>query len=519
MARLARLLRRIRPAIVHGHTPKGGFVAMAAGRLAGVPVRVYHLRGLAWRAGESGARARVLRTVERVTCGLAQRVFAVSQAAREAAVQGGVCAADKVVVLAGGSGNGVDAEERFEPRRHEAAGRAARERLGIPPGAPVVGFVGRLSRDKGVPELAAAWEALERTHPDAHLLLVGPPDERDPVEPAVLERLLRGARVRATGLDWDTPPLYAAMDVVALPTRREGFPNVPLEAAAMELPVVATDIPPCREAVVDGVTGTLVPEGDPAALARALAVYLDDSGLRRRHGTTARARALAQFRPRAIWEALHDEYARLLAKGRPAGRAKRALDVAVAAFGLVVLSPLFLAAAVAILVTMGPPVFFRQTRPGRDARPFRLVKFRTMREARSPDGAPLPDAERLTGLGRLLRRTSIDEIPQLWNVLKGDMSLVGPRPLLPEYLPLYTSEQARRHAMRPGMTGLTQVSGRNALLWEDRLRLDVWYVDHHTLGGDLAILARTLGKVVRMEGVAQEGTETTEPFRGTRPER
>ena len=174
---------------------------------------------------------------------------------------------------------------------------------------------------------------------------------------------------------------------------------------------------------------------------------------------------------------------------------KRVFDVAGAAVALVLLAPLLAMIALAIWISMGRPILFRQVRPGLYGRLFTLYKFRTMRNAFGPDGTPLPDAERLTPLGRFLRRFSLDELPELWNVLRGDMSLIGPRPLLVEYLPRYTPEQARRHNMRPGLTGLAQVMGRNALKFSERLAYDVYYVDHFSLLLDLKILALTLWKV------------------------
>lgn len=174
---------------------------------------------------------------------------------------------------------------------------------------------------------------------------------------------------------------------------------------------------------------------------------------------------------------------------------KRGMDIVGAAVGLVLLAPLMACVGAAIWVSMGRPIFFRQVRPGLHGRLFTLYKFRTMRNAFGPDGKPLPDSERLTPLGRFLRRFSLDELPELWNVLKGDMSLVGPRPLLVEYLPRYTPEQARRHLMRPGITGLAQVMGRNALRFSERLAYDVYYVDHFSLLLDLKILALTFWKV------------------------
>jgi sugar transferase EpsL len=194
---------------------------------------------------------------------------------------------------------------------------------------------------------------------------------------------------------------------------------------------------------------------------------------------------------------------------------KRVLDVLGASAALVVLSPLLAVVAVLVRARMGPPVLFRQLRPGREGRPFELTKFRTMTDQRGPDGALLPDAQRLTALGRFLRRTSIDELPELVNVVRGDMSLVGPRPLLMEYLPRYSPEQARRHEVRPGVTGWTQVNGRNALTWEEKFALDVWYVDHRSTRLDLEILGRTVSQVLGGQGVSAPGHATMEPFRGS----
>ena len=196
-------------------------------------------------------------------------------------------------------------------------------------------------------------------------------------------------------------------------------------------------------------------------------------------------------------------------------RLKQAVDRTVAAAGLVVLSPVVAVTAVAIRIGLGSPVIFRQQRPGLHGRPFEVIKFRTMRDSRDAAGRPLPDADRLTRLGRFLRSTSLDELPQLWNVLRGDLSLVGPRPLLMQYLPRYSAEQARRHAVLPGITGWAQIHGRNALPWDERFALDVWYVEHWSLALDARILARTAWHVVRREGIANEGHATMYEFMGT----
>ena len=196
---------------------------------------------------------------------------------------------------------------------------------------------------------------------------------------------------------------------------------------------------------------------------------------------------------------------------------KRFFDLVLAALALLLLGTPLLFLIWQVRRKLGSPVFFRQTRPGLRGRPFEMVKFRTMTDARGPDGKLLPDAERLTAFGRFLRATSLDELPELWNVLKGDMSLVGPRPLLMEYLPLYSPEQARRHEARPGITGWAQVNGRNALSWEEKFKLDVWYVDHRSLWLDVKILWLTVRKVLVREGISADGEATMSKFTGSKP--
>lgn len=193
------------------------------------------------------------------------------------------------------------------------------------------------------------------------------------------------------------------------------------------------------------------------------------------------------------------------------------MDILMASAALMLLAPPLLLLSVLVRISFGSPVLFRQVRPGLHGRPFMMVKFRTMTDERGADGELLPDAQRLTAFGRFLRATSLDELPELWNVLRGEMSLVGPRPLLMEYLPLYSPEQARRHEVRPGITGWAQVNGRNALSWEERFKLDVWYVDHRSLGLDLRILWLTLRKVIVREGINAKGEATMPKFTGSKP--
>jgi len=194
---------------------------------------------------------------------------------------------------------------------------------------------------------------------------------------------------------------------------------------------------------------------------------------------------------------------------------KRIFDILLAFVALLLLCIPLLFLIWQVRRKLGSPVFFRQTRPGLHGKPFKMVKFRTMTDARGPDGQLLPDADRLTPFGRFLRASSLDELPELWNVLKGEMSLVGPRPLLVEYLPLYSAEQARRHAVRPGITGWAQVNGRNALSWDDKFKLDVWYVDNGSMWIDIKILWLTVRKVLVREGISAAGEATMTAFKGS----
>jgi len=195
---------------------------------------------------------------------------------------------------------------------------------------------------------------------------------------------------------------------------------------------------------------------------------------------------------------------------------KRLLDIVIASIALVLLSPLYIFVAYKVKKNLGSPVLFRQVRPGLHGKPFEMIKFRTMKDAVDIQGNPLPDHERLTPFGKMLRSTSLDEMPELWNVIKGDMSVVGPRPLLMEYLPLYNKEQAKRHNVRPGMTGHAQVNGRNAIGWDEKFKLDTWYVENQSLWLDFKIMLRTVKKVIAKDDINADGEATAAPFKGNR---
>lgn len=306
------LLRILRPHIVHTHTPKAGLLGMLAAWLAGVPIRLHTIHGLPIMTAR-GLKRLLLRATDWTTCRCASLVLAVSFSIRAAAIWMRLCPARKIRVLLSGSVNGVDAKRRFNPAHWDAADRASlRRRHGIPQDAQVIGFVGRIVRDKGMVELAEAWRKLRGRFPNLHLLLVGPFEPQDPIPADVEELFHADPRIHLAGSVRNVVPYYAMMDILALPTYREGLPGVLLEASAMQLPSVATRIPGCIDAVVDGTTSTLVPPYDAEALASALSDYLIDPALRRLHGQAGRRWVRREFQRKAIWKTLHKLYLRLL---------------------------------------------------------------------------------------------------------------------------------------------------------------------------------------------------------------
>ncbi|MFB3880273.1 MAG: sugar transferase [Armatimonadota bacterium] len=500
------LIRRLRPSLVNIGTAKAGLLGGIACWLAGVPVRIYTLHGIRLETTR-GLKRRVLMLAERISCRCAHYVLCVSKSVRDRAAELGLAPADRLLVLGEGSFNGVDTE-RFAPTAERIAQAAQiRRELGIPAEAPVIGFVGRFTRDKGIVELVQAYQAVRRRFPEARLLLLGRFETGDPVPPSARSFIETDPGVIHAGYVPDPAAHYQVMDVLALPTYREGYPTVVLEASAAGKPVVATRATGAVDAVEDGVTGLLVPVADSQAFARALIAVLSDAGTAARMGAAGRARVQRHFTTERACRELSALYGRLLrdhgvfggASSRPGAAglaAKRAADIVGAVLILAIAAPMMAAAALAIRLTMGAPVLFRQRRAGKHGRPFSMLKFRTMTDARDGESRLLPDEQRLTPVGRFLRRRGIDELPQLWNVLKGEMSIVGPRPLLLEYLPAYTDRERIRHAMRPGLTGWSQVEGGHTTLFSRRLELDSWYVSHWSLGLDLAILLRTTSRLL-----------------------
>lgn len=322
LVRLVREIHRLRPDLVNAGTPKAGMLGMLAAWIARVPVRLYTLRGLRLET-TTGWKSQVLRFTERLAAGCAQRVICVSHSIRSVYLQRRLSRPEKCLVLGAGSSNGVNVDRFRLTDERLIQARARRRVLGIPEEAPVIGFSGRLTKDKGITELTAAWQSLRSEFPDLHLLLVGDFETGDPV-PEETVRLLRSERqVVLTGFVGDPEVHFPIMDLLAFPSYREGFPNVPLEAAAAERPVVGFAATGTVDAVVHGETGLLVPVGDAEGLAQAIRTYLKDDLLRARHGRAGAERVQQHFRNETVWAALCDLYESLL----PADRRPQAASV------------------------------------------------------------------------------------------------------------------------------------------------------------------------------------------------
>jgi lipopolysaccharide/colanic/teichoic acid biosynthesis glycosyltransferase/glycosyltransferase involved in cell wall biosynthesis len=536
------ILRRERFDVLHTHNPKPGVYGRVIGRLAGVPIVVNTNHGLFATQEDPWLKRFFVYTAEAIAARFSDGELIQSSEDLALLTRWRIVPRAKTQLL----GNGVDLS-RFDPGRFTPEERAAtRQTLELDEGDICIGIVGRLVREKGFQELFRAMELLDDRY---KLVVIGPddPDKADALEPAMVEAA-RNRGVRFLGMRSDVDSLYSAFDVFVLPSHREGVPRAAMEAAAMGLPIIATNVRGCREVVEDSTNGFLVPARDPRALAGALRTLGEDASLRAAMGRAGYQRARARFDERNVVRIVMDTYQRLtLLKGTrssetpkgeqptsdlsgpgapvktsvraPVSRPttsvlKRTIDVAVSAPGLVALSPVIIATALSVRRSLGSPVLFIQERAGLHGKPFRLYKFRTMRDLRDADGNLLPDSVRLTRLGRFLRASSLDEIPQLLNVLKGDMSLVGPRPLLMQYLARYAPEQGRRHEVKPGITGWSQINGRNAISWDSKLELDVWYVDHWSVALDLKILALTISAILGRHGISRAGHATMPEFTG-----
>lgn len=504
--RLCRFLKEQRYSIVHTHTSKGGFVGRLAAWIAGVPVIVHTAHGFAFHEQSHPLVLRFYTFLERLAAGWCHRIITVSEFHQRWGLALKIADENKMVAIP----NGI-APERVKPSR-------TRNEVRLECGARNDDFVilstGRLAKGKGLEDLLQAVATLRRASARPfRLWLAGDGPVRGELERQV-EALEMTGIVKFLGFRGDIGDLLLGSDLVALPSLREGLSIALLEAMAAGKPVVATTLGSNFEVTNAGQAARLVSPRDPAGLTRAIAEILDHPGEAAELGPAAQRIFLSRYTQRGMLLRYAEEYRQLLAEsesramaGEKPRSAKRVLDVLVSGAAVIALSPVMAAIAIAVRLTSRGPALFRQRRLGRGGSPFTLYKFRTMRagapDVRNADGSTYnaPDDPRLTRLGRFLRATSLDELPQLLNVLKGDMSLVGPRPELVDQLRFYSPEDKRRLLVRPGITGLAQLSGRNTAAWSERRQLDLDYVRRRSLWLDASILFRTLPYVLLRRGI------------------
>lgn len=453
---------------------------------------------------------RMSKWLERFLYARAHHIIVNSPAYRDYLVSKGL-PEDKVSLVA----NGVD-PEMFNP---VSTGETIREKLNLA-GKFIVTYAGALGLANDIATIVRAAIRLKERH-DIHFLIVGDGKERTSVEQMSQDASLFNMTFTGSVPKEDLPDYLAASDaciatLMDIPMFRTTYPNKVFDYMAAGKPTILAIDGVIREVLEAAKGGLAVRPGDDAAMAEAVLMLAADRRRAATMGMSARAYVARNFNRHCQ----ADQFMKLLENMPLASDSrrfdlKRLFDLVITFLCIPVILPVFVAAWCAIRFIMGKPVLFRQKRPGINGRPFTLYKFRTMRDV-SVDGAPPEtDEMRLTRLGRFLRSTSIDELPELYNVIKGDMSLVGPRPLLMQYMDRYTPAQARRHAVKPGITGWAQVKGRNAITWEKKFDLDVWYVDNRSLWLDIKIIGITIWKILKREGISQQGEATAKEFMGS----
>lgn len=512
------LMRRERPDVVLAYTQKPIIYGGLAARLVG-GIRYFAMcSGLGHAfSGDGGLRSRMLKKIVsllyRGAVAKASGLFVFNRDDNEEMRANGILAPGQTAIQVPGSG--IDLS-RFPHRP-------------LPPGPPRFLMVARLLRDKGPGEFAAAAAIVRQKFPEARFLLLGPFDANPSnISRAELDSWQSEGLIEYLGSTANVQPFLADCSVFVLPTYyREGLPRTILEAMATGRAIITTDTPGCRETVTRDANGVLVPPRDVAALAARMGELAGDAVLRERYGAASRQIAedyfdvhrvnamllgtMALDRPSSSPSALVGDhtlshlYARSGISVRNS-RMRRIVDVIVAALGLALLVPLLAAATLTVAIVLGRPALFRQQRVGRTGQLFTLIKFRTMTDARDADGKLLPDDERVTDFGRFMRRFRIDELPELWNVLRGEMSLFGPRPLLPESIRDFGFDGLTRCSIRPGLTGWSQIRGGPLLGQQEKLALDNWYVLNRSWKTDMMILLRTFMVIVRDDRL--DGLET-----------
>lgn len=523
---ITRILRQTKPDIVHTFMLKPNIYGAFAAKIAGLDCVINSLTGLGSFYIDESPKSRILRFVieslNRIAFKIAKKVLFQNRDDLELYVQKGILTQEKAILI---KGSGIDTQA-FAPANQESY-HTMRQKLSEELNLPITKdstltlMIARAIAHKGVREYYKAAEILKMQNPDSLFLYVGGVDLGN-ISSMREEFLRNSSAVVYLGQRNDIRELIGACDLFVLPSYREGIPRTLLEAGSMAKPLITTNAVGCREVVENGKNGFLVPIGDANALAQRIAQLSKNKDLQARFGQASREKVCAEFSTETIVQSYLSLYRSVLDSKQSSPHRiykdliKPILDISLGALLLALFSPILLLTALLIRIKLGSPVFFTQERPGKEGKIFKIYKFRTMNNACDKKGELLPDEVRLTRFGKRIRKSSLDELPQLFNVLKGEMSFVGPRPLLVEYLPLYSKEQARRHEVKPGITGWAQINGRNAISWEEKFALDVWYVNHLSFWLDCKILWRTFYKVLKRKDTHSHTSVTMEKFKGNK---
>lgn len=521
VVKLFLFLKKENPLMVHSHTPKAGTLAMIASKCAGVPIRLHTVAGLPL-IETKGFKRTLLERVEKLTYSCATMVYPNSKGLYDFIVANKFTEPSKLKIIGNGSSNGINTMHFSPELVSQLQKRVLQKKLEIVADDFVFIFVGRLVGDKGINELILAFKNLIKQNPNVKLLLVGMEEKGlDPLDNSTKEEIKANKNILFVGYQDNIKPYLAISNALVFASYREGFPNVVLQAGAMGLPSIVTDINGCNEIIIDGKNGIIIPVKNSEAIEKAALRMIDEKDFFITLQSNARKMITSRYEQKEIWKAILKEYKQVEENQQNAQEwsmykrcIKPTLDFSFAFLGFLVLSPLFCIVVLCLIFANKGTVFFYQKRPGIGDKLFTIIKFKTLNDKKDTNGNLLPDHKRHTGIGRWLRKTSLDELPQLLNVIKGDMSIVGPRPLLPEYLDLYTVSQQRRHNVKPGITGWAQINGRNAIDWKTKFRYDLWYVEHQSFGLDVKIIFNTLLKVLKVEGINATNNVTMEPFYG-----
>lgn len=521
LVKLFLFLKKVKPLIVHSHTPKAGILAMIASKCAGVPIRLHTIAGLPLME-TNGLKRTVLERVEKSTYWCATRVYPNSKGLYDFILSNKFTEQRKLKIIGNGSSNGINTTHFAPNQVSQSQLDNLKKALGILSEDFVFVFIGRLVGDKGINEVVRAFKKIIQQNSCVKLLLVGMQEkDLDPLEEWTQDEINTNKNILFVGYQDEIRPFLAISKALVFASYREGFPNVVLQAGAMGLPAIVTNINGSNEIIKDGKNGIIIPVKNKEAIEKAVFKLIQEKDFFISLQSNAREMITSRFEQKVIWKAILEEYKLEEKKHNTSPKwnqykngIKPVFDFGFAFLGFLAVSPILCVTTFYLFVSNKGNIFFLQKRPGLDGKIFTIIKFKTMNDKKDAQGNLLPDSERLTKIGKWIRKTSIDELPQLLNVLKGEMSMVGPRPLLPEYINLYTDFQKRRHLVKPGITGLAQINGRNAIDWETKFKYDVRYVEQQSFWIDFKIIFYTIIKVLKFENINSINNATIVPFYG-----